>query len=89
MSPDPIGLSLRDGFDLSGMTVEQAWLRYVGLGGVEGPAEMARQIRSQAAMDDYEHDLIAQALNEHFLDHGQDHPVRYSPGMAHIPGNQP
>jgi hypothetical protein len=89
MSPDPVGLSLRDGFDLSGMTVEQAWLRYVGLGGAEGPAELARQIRSPVAIDDYEHDVIAQALNEHFLDLGQDHPVGYSPRMARRPLLEP
>jgi hypothetical protein len=88
MSPDPTGLTLRDGFDLCGMTVEQAWVRYVGLGGNEGPAEMARRIRGPVGIDDYEHDLIAQALNEHFLDLGQDHPVRYSLAMADTPGHQ-
>jgi hypothetical protein len=28
-------------------------------------------------VDSYEHDLIAQALNEWFIDRGQDHPVGY------------
>jgi hypothetical protein len=27
--------------------------------------------------DTYQHNLIAQAINERFLDNGQDHPVSY------------
>ena len=27
--------------------------------------------------DDYQHNLIAQALNEYFIELGQDHPVAY------------
>lgn len=29
------------------------------------------------ALDDYQHNLLAAALNEWFLEHGGDHHVRY------------
>jgi hypothetical protein len=75
------GLSLRDGLDLSGLTHLELWLRYVGIGGTAPSSELAEQIMQGGAadtgLDAYEHNLIAQALNEHFLDLGQDHPVGY------------
>ena len=33
--------------------------------------------RGQPPPDSYQHNLIAQAINEHFYDLGEDHPVSY------------
>jgi hypothetical protein len=75
------GMSLRDGMDLSGLTYPQLWLRYIGIGGVAASTELRQQIADDDqpgwSLDAYEHNLIAQALNEHFLDLDQDHPVGY------------
>jgi hypothetical protein len=75
------GISLRDGMDLSGLTYSQLWLLYIGIGGVAATSELEQQIADDdqpgGRLDSHEHNLIAQALNEHFLGLDQDHPVGY------------
>jgi hypothetical protein len=71
------GLSLRDGMDLSGMTITQLWLRYVGLGGCQTPSDLQQEVFGSAHVDSREHNLLAQAINEHFLDNDQAYPVAY------------
>ena len=77
----PAGLSLRDGLDLSGLTHSQLWLLYVGIGGSASANELAELIAHdddvETTLDVHDHNVIAQALNEHFLDLDQDHPVGY------------
>jgi hypothetical protein len=70
------GLSLRDGLDLAGLSVAELWLTYVTIGGNSTESEMARNIVSDDC-GDYEHNLIAHAINESFLDRDEDHPVGY------------
>lgn len=78
---DPTGLNLRDGLDLSGMDYPLLWLLYVGIGGTVPSSELAEQIERDGhpgtELDAYDHNLIAQAINEHFLDRDQDHVVGY------------
>ena len=76
------GLSLRDGMDLSGMSVQQLWLRYIGLGGCETPTDIQHQLLGTVAIGDHEHNLLAQAINEHFIERGQDHPVHYRGALS-------
>jgi hypothetical protein len=75
------GLSLRDGLDLSGLTAAQLWVLYVGVGGTAPASELAQQIAHDeepgGRLEAYDHNVIAQALNEHFLDLRQDHVVGY------------
>jgi hypothetical protein len=76
-SGDP-GLTLAEGMTRSGMTVDQLWLRYLGVGGDAGEMEVEAYLLGLLRVDPFEHDLIAQALNEYFIDHGGNHPVAYS-----------
>ena len=63
----------------AGMSYEELWLAYFALGGLAS----ARTIRSYLLYErpdpvtDAEYDLLAQAINERFLERGQDHPVPY------------
>jgi hypothetical protein len=75
-TPGP-GFSLADGWDLSGLTLGELWLRYLAVGGTAGPARVAAYARGQLRPDSYQHNMIAQAINEHFTDQGEDHPVSY------------
>jgi len=77
MSGNNPGFSLSDGWDLSGLTLDQLWLRYIAIGGTVGKAQLAVYARGRGRPDDYQHNMIAQAINEHFLDRGGDHPVGY------------
>ena len=75
-APGP-DFSLADGWDLSGLSLNELWLRYLALGGTASPAQLEAYTRGRTRPDSYQHNIIAQAINEHFLDHGEDHPVGY------------
>jgi hypothetical protein len=77
VSPTSAGLSLSDGWDLSGLTLVELWLRYMALGGTATKAQLALYAHGPASLDLYQHNIIAQAINEHFIDRGEDHPVGY------------
>lgn len=77
MIPDGQGLSLRDGMARSGMRFDELWLRQLGLGGDAGLLEVEAYVLGLLKTDRYQHDLLAQALNECFLERGEDHPVAY------------
>jgi hypothetical protein len=62
------GLSLRDGFDLCGVDAHEMWLRYVALGGTISQVDLVPFLTTDAEPNGREHDTIAQALNEAFLD---------------------
>jgi len=77
---DPIGFSLSAGLDLAGAEISEVWWRYVANGGLGDPALLAARIAGTAPCERIEHDLIAQALNECFLDRGlSTFPVSYHP----------
>jgi hypothetical protein len=71
------GFSLSDGWDLSGLSLDELWLRYLALGGTATAARVSAYARGLLHPDSYQHNLIAQAINDHFTDLGQDHPVSY------------
>lgn len=75
---DASGLSLADGMDLSGMTFDQLWLRQVSIGGDMSAMELEAYVLGLLRLDAHHHNVIAQALNEHFLDRGERHPVGYA-----------
>jgi hypothetical protein len=73
-----LGLSLADGFDLSGVALRDLWWRYLELGGNGAAHELRHKITTEAGLDERDHDLIAQALNELFAEHGMaTFPVGY------------
>jgi hypothetical protein len=77
MTSDDPGLSLQNGMARSGMRFEELWLGQLALGGEAGRLEVEAYVLGLLAVDAYQHDLLAQALNECFLDRGEDHPVGY------------
>lgn len=77
MSDQRSDLSLLDGWQQSGLTPAQLWIRYYSVGGNASELEVEAYALGLLQPDAYEHNLIAQALNELFLDRRQNHPVRY------------
>jgi hypothetical protein len=69
-------LSLFDGLQRSGLTAAELWLAYYAVGGDAAEIEVEAYVLGVLTPDPY-HDLIAQAINEHFISRGLDHPVRY------------
>lgn len=62
----------------SGMSVDQLWLSQAVLGGSASPAEVGSFLSGAAAPTAHQYDVLAQALNESFVDQGLDHPVPYA-----------
>ena len=59
------------------MSFEDLWMDYFALGGNAGPDVLRSYLDGGATGNDGEYDLVAQAINERFLDRGGDHPVPY------------
>ena len=79
-------LKLKAGLARSGLTYHELWWRQVAVGGDAGPLELEAYLLGLLDLDPHQYDVIAQALNEHFLDLGQDHPVPYSEPEANDSG---
>lgn len=71
------GISLQDGMRLSGMSYRELWLRHIAVSGTQGELELEAYVLDLLVPDDHQHNLIAQAINEYFIERGQDHPVAY------------
>jgi hypothetical protein len=61
-----------------GLSVRDLWLDYFALGGAAEPSAVRAFLRGDATPSDRDYDLLALALNETYLERGQDHPVPYS-----------
>jgi hypothetical protein len=77
VTPDEPGLSLQEGMSRVDMSFSELWLRQLGLGGSAGALEVEAYVLGLLVTDQYQHDLLAQALNESCLERGGDHPVAY------------
>lgn len=62
----------------AGLTVDELWLRYFGLGGLSTPLEVDAVLHGALTPSDFDYDILAHAINERFLELGGDHPVPYS-----------
>jgi hypothetical protein len=59
------------------MSPAALWRSYYAMGGNAAEVEVEAYALGLLIPDSYEHNLIAQALNEYFIDCGLDHLVRY------------
>lgn len=76
MSDQRADLSPFDGWQGSGLAPAQLWTRYDSVA-KPGELEVEAYALGLPQPDAYEHNLIAPAPNELFLDRQQNHPVRY------------
>jgi hypothetical protein len=60
---------------MAGITEEELWFDYLGLGGELKPWELRRVLDGSAPLAAIDHDLLAIALNERFADAGFGHPL--------------
>jgi hypothetical protein len=81
--------SLRAGFAMSGMRLSELWTAYVGLGGSLTVEDLDTALCGARSLSAHEHDLVAQAMNDHFTERGQNHPVAYSNELAQYERRSP
>jgi hypothetical protein len=77
MTPDRDRLSLHAGMSASGMDYHELWLRHLAVSGDATEFELEAYLLGLLRPDPFQYNLIAQAINEHFVDQGQNHPVGY------------
>jgi hypothetical protein len=62
------------------LTVDELWIRYLGLGGSSTVEELKTYLDGTVDPVPHEHDLLAQALNERFKEMDLDWPIAYAKG---------
>jgi hypothetical protein len=68
----------------AGLSHGELWLRYFELGGMSTGFELEAYLLGVLAPTLHDHDVIAHALNERFVELGGNHPVSY---RADVSGN--
>ena len=61
----------------AGLSHGELWLRYFGLGGMSTGFQLEAFLYGALEPTEHDRDLIAQALNERFVELGGNHPVPY------------
>jgi hypothetical protein len=61
----------------AGLSNLELWSRYFALGGMSTPLQLKAFVDGAVQPSSHEHDLIAHALNERFVELGGNHPVPY------------
>jgi hypothetical protein len=59
------------------LSLSGTWMLYFGVGGNATVAQVTQWLRGGAPIPSLDHDYLAQALNDVFLEGGQDHPLPY------------
>jgi hypothetical protein len=61
-----------------GITLYEVWFAYVEVGGNASLRIVQGWLLGVGEPDDHQHDLMAQAFNDRFIDQGMNHPVAYA-----------
>ncbi len=69
--------SLAEAKTRSLLSYDELWMRCFGLGGSASVDELRSYLESEGALSHEEVNVMAHAINEHFLDLGQGMPVGY------------
>jgi hypothetical protein len=68
---------IADGRRRLGLTPMALWIAYFEVGGNATLGEVEGWLAGASQPSDRDHNFIAQALNDHFVELGLDHPMRY------------
>jgi hypothetical protein len=66
----------------AGLSHGELWLRYFELGGMSTHFELEAFLYGMLLPSAHDHDVIAHAINERFVELGGNHPVSYSSGAS-------
>src|SRR3954465_8739367 len=61
-----------------GLSDDDLWLAYVALGGSLSAVQLRNYFDGDYALNAREYDYLAQALNDRYIDRGEDHAVPYA-----------
>jgi hypothetical protein len=69
--------AIRSGLDRAQWSAMDLWIASLGIGGSLSSRDVAGIADGSMDATALEHDILACALNDHFSDQGNDHPVQY------------
>jgi hypothetical protein len=72
----------------AGLSLGELWLRYFELGGMSTGLELEAFLCGVLLPSTHDHDVIAHAINERFVELGGNHPVAYSNDLNPDPEGQ-
>jgi hypothetical protein len=70
-------VSVREAFQFSALSVQDLWVRCYTLGGLLTQDQIDDYLHGEGEVITHELLVMAQALNELFIEQGADHPVPY------------
>jgi hypothetical protein len=79
--------SLAAGLILAGLSIEQLGVDALTLDGALSGPQTAAVLAGNRRCTAHEHDVLAQAINDHLVGRGGDHTVRYSDELGGVGGN--
>ena len=69
--------TLQAGREMLGLSLGEVWIAYMRLGGNLPPYAINAYLQGGPEISDHDYNILAQALNEHFLDRENNHPIAY------------
>jgi hypothetical protein len=69
----------------AGLTHGELWMRYFCLGGTSTALQVEAFCYGALQPSAHDHDVVAHALNERFVELGGNHPVPYSDQEGEVP----
>jgi len=69
--------ALRRGLHLTGWNTSDLWVAAVAIGGAFSHRDVGQITSGERRATPAEHDILAAAFNDYFVDHGEDHPISY------------
>ena len=76
--PTDAAAALETARTMLGLSHLELWYDYVALGGNHAPDTILAFLDQNTQIAEPEYDRLVQALNEHFIDSGDNHPLPYA-----------
>ena len=81
--PEPLRHGLDQARRSAGLSHNELWLRYFELGGMSTASEVEGFLYGFPQPGPHDHDVLAHALNERYVELDGSHPVAYSDDPSH------
>jgi hypothetical protein len=78
--------AIRHGLQLAHWNISDLWVAAVGIGGALSHHDVDQIASGERLATPGEHDILALALNEHFVDRDQDQTISYWHDLPGLPG---
>lgn len=87
MTDRAVGPILEAACAVAGLSHRDLWISYYALGGLQSPAVLDGYLTGAVVPGRGDYDLLAQALNDRFIQQELDHPVPYAEDLDPFPGD--